>query len=194
MADPKIQFRRSVEADRADETPAQGEPRWTTDQHRLFAGDNSTAGGLYVGPTGIITLRRAATLALSGVTNLDWDTQVIVDTDFTHDTGTNPYEITIVPACRLKLSASVSLDCDGSAKVRGAFYFDDGGGYAALNSTLFYGTAVDATVDFAQITMMTCAAFTAGDKLKVILQLQGGSATTATVAANGATLVLERIL
>jgi len=42
--------------------------------------------------------------------------------------------------------------------------------------------------------MMTCAAFTAGDKLKVILQLQGGSATTATVAANGATLVLERIL
>lgn len=46
----ELRFLRGAEADRSGETPAAGEPLWTTDEKRLFIGDGSTAGGVFVGP------------------------------------------------------------------------------------------------------------------------------------------------
>jgi len=45
----KIQIRRGVEAQRALITPDAGELLFTTDEHELFVGDGTTAGGLYMG-------------------------------------------------------------------------------------------------------------------------------------------------
>ena len=44
----KFQFNRGVEANRSGETPAAGEPLWTTDTKVLYIGDGSTAGGIRV--------------------------------------------------------------------------------------------------------------------------------------------------
>lgn len=45
----KFQFNRGLETNRSSETPASGEPLWTTDEKRLYVGDGSTAGGVRVG-------------------------------------------------------------------------------------------------------------------------------------------------
>jgi len=43
-----IQIKRGLEANRTGVTPAAGEFLWTTDQHELWVGDGSTAGGIKV--------------------------------------------------------------------------------------------------------------------------------------------------
>lgn len=46
-----LQFRRGLEADREDITPAAGEPIYTTDDKKLYIGDGTTAGGVLVSGT-----------------------------------------------------------------------------------------------------------------------------------------------
>ena len=45
-----VKFRTGDEADRTAYTPVNGEPLWTTDDKELWVGDNSTAGGIFIGP------------------------------------------------------------------------------------------------------------------------------------------------
>lgn len=48
----KFQIKRGLETNRSGQTPASGEPLWTTDGKKLYVGDGSTAGGIAVSPSG----------------------------------------------------------------------------------------------------------------------------------------------
>ena len=43
--------KRGNEAQRSGETFANGEPAWTSDNKKLYVGDGSTAGGIFIGPS-----------------------------------------------------------------------------------------------------------------------------------------------
>ena len=46
----KIQLKRGLDADRTSFTPVDGEPIWCTDTKKLYIGDGTTAGGIFIGP------------------------------------------------------------------------------------------------------------------------------------------------
>lgn len=58
-----FKFKRGLETNRTGETPAAGEPLWTTDDQELWIGDGSTAGGV------ALTIREANISDLGSYTN-----------------------------------------------------------------------------------------------------------------------------
>ena len=46
----QLQLRQGTEVERGLITPASGEPIWVTDQKKLYVGDSSTVGGIFIGP------------------------------------------------------------------------------------------------------------------------------------------------
>lgn len=73
-----LQIRRGLATDRAAVTPAAGELLYTTDQHKLYVGDGSTAGGTLVTGSGISNVVEDTTPQLGG--NLDVNSRSIVST------------------------------------------------------------------------------------------------------------------
>jgi hypothetical protein len=73
-----LQIRRGLATDRAAVTPAAGELLYTTDQHKLYVGDGSTAGGTLVTGSGISNLVEDTSPQLGG--NLDVNSYSIVST------------------------------------------------------------------------------------------------------------------
>jgi len=53
-----LKLRRGTSSNRTSITPAEGEPIYTTDTKKLYIGDGSTAGGVVVDTTGVLTETR----------------------------------------------------------------------------------------------------------------------------------------
>lgn len=66
-----LQIRRGLATDRAAVTPAAGELLYTTDQHKLYVGDGSTAGGTLVTGSGISNVVEDTTPQLGGALDVN---------------------------------------------------------------------------------------------------------------------------
>jgi len=76
MASTKILIKRGLEANRLSITPASGELIYTTDTHKLYMGDGTTAGGLLIDPGAGVYIPESEKGQASGVATLGTDGKI----------------------------------------------------------------------------------------------------------------------
>lgn len=101
-----LQIRRGIESDRAAVTPVTGELLYTTDQHKLYVGDGSTAGGNLISGSGLTDVVNDTSPQLGG--DLDVNGKKIVST------GNGNIDLDPAGSGNIILHGNLTIDATGN--------------------------------------------------------------------------------
>lgn len=165
----------------------------------MFWVEDESAQARYVGTAwvhgigeSVFAARRTTAISLStGGTNITWNAEDKKNAQvFTHDTTTNPEQITLVEAGVYFIWADVTMDVtSGTGTVRGTLEL-------TINGTAVTGcktvTPISNTEDQITASIAACIVASAGDILRVKMTMSGGTPAVSTLADSVRLLIQKK--
>lgn len=145
--------------------------------------------------------KTTGTVDISTTQYIEWDTVPRKDSTYTHDTGTNPSEITFVEAGDYKLTVDVSTDVSSGTSrsaSQAELEFDYGAGWTTTppdsGSGTLKGYMYNRTsgAGWSTCTITTIQSFSANDKMRVAAERISGT-DTVVLSNNGTRITIERV-